>query len=109
MITNLPKPEDYKSIATEWLLQSFQIIYDYGDELEYLADWEDKDWHFHRGKLSTALVLIHQAIESQMKSEICNISPYFLLEMRQQEWPTLPKSKDKTFTELFNIGAESLI
>lgn len=109
MIIDIPKPEDFKSIATEWLVQSFQIIYDYGDELEYLEDWEDSDWHFHKGKLSTALVLIHQAIEAQMKAEICNVSPYFLLDLKQQDWPTLPDSRDKSFNELFTIGAESLI
>jgi hypothetical protein len=29
--------------------------------------------------------------------------------LKQQEWPTLPNSKDKSFNELFTIGSESLI
>lgn len=109
MIVDFPASKDFHSIANEWLIQSFQIIYDYSEELEYLGDWKDEDWHFHKGKLSTALVLIHQSVEAKLKGEICGISPYFLLDIKPQEWPTLPNSRDRNFNELFTIGSEALL
>lgn len=109
MITDLPNSEDYKSQGREWLLQSFDIVYDYSEELEYLEDWKDSDWHFHKGKLSTVLVLIHQAIESVLKSEIIQTSPYLLIDLASSSWPTLPKSTDKSFNELYTINSEALL
>ncbi len=109
MIIDLPNSQDYKKLGREWLLQSFDIVYDYSGELEYLSDWKEGDWHFHRGKLSTVLVLLHQAIESVLKSEIIDVSPFLLIEMPPQNWPSLPDSKDKSYNELFTINSEALL
>lgn len=109
MITELPHSDDYKSLGKEWLLQSFDIVYDYSDELEYLKDWKESDWHFHKGKLATVLVLLHQAIESVLKAEIIKISPFLLIDLPANKWPTLPESSDKNFNELFAINSEALL
>ena len=109
MITDLPNSEDYKSQGREWLLQSFDIVYDYSEELEYLEDWKESDWHFHKGKLSTVLVLIHQALESVLKSEIIKTSPYLLIDLASSNWPTLPESATKSFNELYTINSEALL
>lgn len=109
MITDLPKSEDYKELGREWLLQSFDIVYDYSDELEYLSDWKETDWHFHKGKLSTVLVLLHQSIESVLKAEIIEVSPYLLIDMPPQNWPSLPQSDNKSYNQLFTINSEALL
>jgi hypothetical protein len=109
MITELPNSDDYKSLGREWLLQSFDIVYDYAEELEYLEDWKESDWHFHKGKLATVLVLLHQAIESVLKAEIIKFSPFLLIELPSNKLPTLPGSIDKSFNELFTINSEALL
>lgn len=109
MIIDLPNSEDYKTQGKEWLLQSFDIVYDYAEELKYLEDWKESDWHFHKGKLSTVLVLIHQAIESVLKSEIIETSPFLLIDMPSKSWPTLPASSDKSYNELFTINSDALL
>lgn len=109
MIIGLPDSGEYKSQAKEWLIQSFEILYENALELEYLDDLLEPRWHFHKGKLATVLVLCHQSVESVIKSEIIDVNPYFLIDLPTSNWPTLPDSKDKEFDELFSINSEALI
>jgi hypothetical protein len=74
-----------------------------------LEDWKESDWHFHKGKLATVLVLLHQAIETVLKAEISGISPFLLIELPSHKWPTIPASGDKSFDELFTINSEALL
>lgn len=110
MITNLPKPENFISVAKQCLLQAFDIVYtdDY-----YLKDDElierDEFWDYHAGDLNTALILTYQAIEFLLKAQVCKESPLLLLDQNPTDWPTKPDSDDKDFDDLYTISGESLV
>ena len=109
MIVNLPKPPDYENAAKQCLTQAFNIVYEIDKELIYDNDVDSEAvWDYHKGDLSTSLILVYQAIESLMKSRICLASPLLLLELKRTDWPTMPANADKDFNELFTIGGEAL-
>jgi hypothetical protein len=110
MITNLPSSNDYLRVAKQCLNQAFSIVYDIDKVLVHYEDVDPEDlWQFHLGDLSTSLILIHQGLESFLKSEICKVSPLLLIDVKRADWPTLPDSGDKEYNELYGIGAEALI
>jgi hypothetical protein len=109
MITNLPQATDFENIAKQCLNQAFNIVYEIDNGLDYYDEPErEKVWVYHTGELSTSLILIYQAIESLMKSKICEVSSLLLLDLKRTDWPTMPSSADKDFNELFTIGGEAL-
>lgn len=115
MIYNLPKKESFKSIARDCLSQAvnnmFDIIRDFneGKELAYGELSESQIWEYHQGDLRTCLILIYQGIELYLKGEVCNESPYLLLETPRKNWPTIPESSNKDFNEFFTISGEHLL
>jgi len=115
MINNLPTQGNFNNLAKDCLLQSMNNLFEISKEYELLkediyADLNEVDlWKYHTGDLRTCLVLIYQALELYLKGEICNESPYLLLDTPRQDWPTNPESKDKDFNELFTISGDQLI
>lgn len=110
MIINQPTKEDFENIAKQCLTQAFNIVYEIDKDLKYFEDVDDRDvWYYNLRNLSTSLILIHQAIESFLKSSICEKTPLLLIELKRTDWPSMPNSVDKDFNELFTIGGDSLI
>lgn len=115
MIKNLPTRQNFNSLAKDCLLQTtnnlFEITKDYTElKDEVYADLDEVElWDHHRGDLRTCLVLIYQALELYLKGEICDESPYLLLDTPRQDWPTNPESMDKDFNELFTISGDQLL
>lgn len=110
MITNLPTKQDFENVAKQCLTQAFNIVYEIDKDIIYADDIEAEDvWEYHLGDLSTSLILVYQAIESFLKSGVCEKSPLLLIDLKRTDWPTLPNSDNKDFNELFTIGGESLI
>lgn len=115
MINNLPTRENFNSLAKDCLLQSTNNLFEITKDYELLkedvySDLDEVDlWKYHTGDLRTCLVLIYQALELYLKGEICNESPYLLLETPRHDWPTNPESKDKDFNEMFTISGDQLL
>lgn len=110
MITNLPTKEDFENVAKQCLTQAFNIVYEIDKDLIYVDNIPDEDvWEYHLGDLSTSLILVYQAIESFLKSSICEKTPLLLIDLKRTDWPTMPNSENKDFNELFTIGGDSLI
>lgn len=110
MITNLPTGQDFENVAKQCLTQAFNIVYEIDKDLIYIEDVPNENvWKYHLGDLSTSLILVYQAIESFLKSNICEKTPLLLIDLKRTEWPSMPNSENKDFNELFNIGGDSLI
>jgi hypothetical protein len=112
MITNLPSSEDFEKLGKNCLVQAFDIVFE-TDKIVFEQFGEkallDDVWKYSQGKLNTAVVLIHQAIESFMKASVCRTSPFLLLEGRRKDWPVLPNQDDKDFNDFYTTPAESLL
>ena len=70
MITNLPSSEDFEKLGKNCLVQAFDIVFETDKvifEIGEQALMEDV-WKYSQGKLNTAVVLIHQAIESFIRA-----------------------------------------
>ena len=115
MITNLPTEKDFEEVTFQCLTQAFNLLFkvyqDYQDydetvqeEVEMSRIWEHND-----GTIRTSVILLHQAVETFMKSVVCNTSPLLLIEKNRADWPTLPKKSDKDFDSLYTISGESLL
>lgn len=110
MITNLPTKQDFENVAKQCLTQAFNIVYEIDKDLIYVEEVPDEDvWEYHLGDLSTSLILVYQAIESFLKSSICEKTPLLLIDLKRTDWPSMPNSENKDFNELFTIGGDSLI
>lgn len=116
MITNTPNKSDFEKVSIENLVQSFNLLFKVYDDFIDHDDEVIKEevplegiWLHHHGTIKTALILLHQAIEGLMKSEICETSPLLLIDKPRKDWPTLPASEDKDFDTLYTIGGESLL
>jgi hypothetical protein len=111
MIVNLPSKEEFEKLAKNCLVQAFDIVFETDKVIFDSGEkaLQDDVWKYSRGKLNTAVVLIHQAIEAFMKASICETSPLLLLEGRRKDWPVLPQQEDKDFNEFYTTPAEALI
>jgi len=110
MITNLPTKQDFENVAKQCLTQAFDIVYEIDRDLSYINEVPNEDvWEYHLGDLSTSLILLYQAIESLLKSTICEKTPLLLIDLKRTDWPSMPNSKNTDFNELFTIGGDSLI
>lgn len=115
MIKNLPTRDNFKSLAKDCLIQTTNNLFEIGkDYNEHKNDvYEDLDegeiWEHHKGDLRTCLVLIFQGLELYLKGEICNESPFLLLDTPRQDWPTNPESVNKDFNELFTVSGDQLL
>ncbi len=111
MIVNIPTSADFERLADDCLNQAFDLIFETD---KYIfnhpgAERKDEVWAYSHGKLNTAVVLMHQAIEALMKASICSISPLLLLEGKRTEWPVMPQQKDKDFNDFYTTPAEALM
>ena len=115
MITNLPKAQDFEQVTIQCLTQAFNLLFkvyqnftdydeDIQEDIELLELWSHND-----GTIRTSIILLHQAVETIMKSEVCKTSPLLLIEKNRTDWPTLPSKQDKDFDDLYTIAGESLL
>ena len=112
MITNLPNSDEYQSVAIECWVQAIKKVYGvnhYVDSLDLEEDLNQEIHQFSQPEYRTSVVLLHQGIEAILKSRICAISPYILIEGKRNQWPVLPNQKDKDFNDFFTIGPEDLL
>ncbi|MGF6849019.1 hypothetical protein QFZ51_004254 [Chitinophaga sp. W3I9] len=94
MIVNPPMTSDFENISKENLTQAFDLLFkiyenylNYNEEIIRQEVTVETIWKHHHGTLRTALILLHQAIESLMKSVICETSPLLLIDKQRKEWP----------------------
>lgn len=115
MITNLPSHKQFKKSSQQTLTQSFNLLfkvyqdYYHDDEIVVKEVPLDRFWSYNFGTIQTSLILLHQGIETSMKSIICQTSPLLLIEKNRKDWPTLPSKDDKDFDSLYTISGESLL
>ncbi|HUC81361.1 MAG TPA: hypothetical protein VMR70_10620 [Flavisolibacter sp.] len=116
MIVNSPTKADFEKVAKENLTQAFNLLFkvydnyiDHDDEVIREEVPIDEIWSHHHGTIRTALILLHQAIESLMKGVICETSPLLLIDKPRKDWPSLPTAEDKDFDSLYTIGGEALL
>lgn len=115
MITNQPTEEDFERVTIECLTQAFNLLFKvYQNYQEYDESVRedvsmDEIWNHNVGTIRTSTILLHQAVESFMKSIICRTSPLLLIEKSRTDWPTLPTKSDRDFDSLYTISGESLV
>ncbi|MFT3932833.1 MAG: hypothetical protein QM726_04380 [Chitinophagaceae bacterium] len=116
MITNVPNQSDFEQVAKENLTQSFTLLFRVyesfiqRDEQELSDEVSNEElWKYNTGTVRTSLILVHQALEGLMKSEICKESPLLLVDKPKKDWPSLPNSENKDFDSLYTIGGEALL
>jgi hypothetical protein len=111
MIVNLPNSEEFERLAKNCLVQAFDIVFDTDKAIFEIGEkaLQEDVWKYSQGKLNTAVVLVHQAIECFMKASVCKTSPLLLLEGKRKDWPVLPQQGDKDFNEFYTTPAEALI
>lgn len=115
MITNVPKSDDFKKVAGQCLTQSLNLLFNiynnyYQADESIHEEVELKDvWKHNYGTLRTCIILLHQGIETFLKSEVCKTSPLLLIEKKRQDWPTLPNRQDQEFDSLYTISGEALL
>ena len=107
MITNLPTVEEYKDVSAKWFFQAKELICEHQHQVE-LIKFDKLKIILNQTQLSTSVILLFQSIESFLKAEICKITPLLLVDLKPNDWPTLPNSKNKEFNELYTINGESL-
>jgi len=99
MITNIPKPSQYKTSGVECLIQAYDNVFKIDNELTPDTP-RDRIWEYNQIVLRTSLVLIHQGVEGLMKAKICEVSPLLLLDKKRSEWKTLPTSTIDSYDDL---------
>lgn len=116
MITNIPTYDDFEKVSKECLIQALELFFriyssykEYDDENIYEEVPLNEIWEHNKPTLRTSLILLHQGIETYMKSVIVKNSPYLLLEQKRGEWPTLPKSKDMDYAAMYTFAGENLL
>jgi len=116
MIKNLPTYEEFEKVSKECFIQSFNLLFQvYDDYTSYedetvRAEVSIEDvWKYNRGTLRTSTILLHQGIETYMKSVVAKTSPLLLLEQKRSDWPTMPDSVDKDYDSLYTIAGENLL
>jgi hypothetical protein len=116
MITNLPSSEDFEIVSKQCLTQAFNLLFKVYEQYEEYDDLIEKDeipiekiWEHNSGTIRTSLILLHQGIETFMKSVICKTSPLLLIEKKRTDWPSLPSNADKNFDSLYTISGEALL
>ncbi|MDR6368751.1 hypothetical protein J2795_001011 [Chryseobacterium bernardetii] len=116
MITNIPEYEDFEKVAKECLIQALESLFNiYCKYKEY----DDKNiteevplnevWEHNKPTFRTSIILLHQGIETYMKSIIVRNSPYLLLEQKRSEWPSLPESKNVDYSAMYTFAGENLL
>ncbi|MBC7418468.1 MAG: hypothetical protein H7325_09960 [Pedobacter sp.] len=116
MIKNLPTHTDFENVSKQCLTQSFNLLYkvyehynEYDDDIIRDEVPIEQIWQHNSGTIRTSLILLHQGIETFMKSAICKTSPLLLIEKSRIDWPTLPSRTDKDFDSLYTISGEALL
>ena len=116
MIKNLPTYENFEIVSKQCLTQAFNLLYkvyehytDYDDDTIRAEVSLEQIWDHNSGTIRTSLILLHQGIETYMKSAICKTTPLLLIEKPRTDWPTLPSRTDKEFDSLYTISGEALL
>lgn len=116
MITNIPKYEDFEKVAKECLIQALELFFriycnykEYDDENINEEVPLNEVWEHNKPTFRTSIILLHQGIETYMKSVIVRNSPYLLLEQKRSDWPSLPKSKDVDYSTMYTYAGENLL
>jgi hypothetical protein len=116
MIKSLPTYIDFEDVSKQCLTQSFNLLFKVYEhyiqyDVAYIKDEVPIEdiWLHNTGTIRTSLILLHQGIETFMKSVICKTSPLLLIEKSRTDWPTLPSRADKDFDSLYTISGEALL
>lgn len=87
MITRLPTYKDFEDVSKQCLTQAFNLLYkvydeydEYDDEVIRAEVSLEQIWTHNSGTIRTSLILLHQGIETYMKSAICKTTPLLLIE-----------------------------
>ena len=87
MIKNLPTHTDFENVSKQCLTQSFNLLYkvyenysEYDDDIIREEVSLEQIWEHNLGTIRTSLILLHQGIETYMKSAICKTTPLLLIE-----------------------------
>lgn len=88
MITNLPTAKDFEEVTFQCLTQAFNLLFKvYQDYQDYDESVQEdvkmsEIWEHNDGTIRTSAILLHQAVETFMKSVICKTSPLLLIEKK---------------------------
>jgi len=130
MITDVPTPEDYIRAgnellvsawcsATELLIDRTEILnrnelyfIDINGQFEpldfkerFLSDYFDSI----QTSMRSSLALVQQGVEFNLKSRICEVSPFLLISAKPESWPRDCNRKDIAFSDFRSLDAQDLV
>ncbi|MCP3873035.1 MAG: hypothetical protein GY699_07765 [Desulfobacteraceae bacterium] len=117
MIVDIPKPSDFKLSGINYLNLSFSRVLRllwHLDESEVCV-WDSDGsvtseyWVAAQEPLATAVTLLYQACEFLIKGLICEVSPYLLISLSPNKWPSGCSTKDISFSEYRTVDAQDLV
>lgn len=116
MITNIPEHEDFEKVAKECLIQALELFFVIYSNYKQYDDANKQEevplnvvWEHNKPTVRTSIILLHQGIETYMKSVIVKSSPYLLLEQKRTDWPSLPESKDINYSAMYTYAGQNLL
>lgn len=115
MITDIPKPEDFRHAGTAYLNLAWSTCLELANNLDDansdnpLEDITDEYWKASQRPLATAVSLIQQGTEFLLKARIAEVSPFLLFAGSPSEWPRHRNRTDIPFSEFKTIQADELI
>lgn len=116
MITDIPKPSDFRGSGTAFLNLAWTAVVDLylhtKEEYSVLVDEPqliDDFWMAAQGPLSNAAALLQQGIEFLIKSRIVRVSPFLLIDRNPREWPRKCDTRNTPFSEFRTLDAQDLV
>ncbi|MGH1467379.1 MAG: hypothetical protein ACRBBP_00670 [Bdellovibrionales bacterium] len=109
MITDVPKGSDFYKLGVEYSMMAQDAILELYESLEGIDEEEEEgnspSLHLENspGKLKIALLLLHQGTDCFIKSRICEVSPYLLIQTNDL------KSHKKSFEDYYSHDSSKLI
>lgn len=113
MIKNIPSAQDFHDAGVEFSMMAYSTIldllvvfeeYSHLDDEEMLEDY----WDSSKGKLKNAATLLHQGIDFLLKSKICEVSPFLLIDNSPEKIPKKNSNNEIEYSDFFTHDASKL-
>lgn len=115
MITNIPTAADYEKTALSLLNLAWEttlelaVVLNEAKRSDPESVEEQQYWSACHTQLTTAISLVQQALEFELKSRIAAVSPYLLIPGPPDKWPKRCNTSDLPFADFYAIDAQELL
>jgi len=116
VITDVPTSQEFYTSAEKLLCLAWDSAAGFFVHLDEFTSQvgpddveEDQYWAAAQTNLLNAFVLLQQAAEFFLKSEICSVSPYLLIKNDPSKWPRSDAGNGVPFSKFRTVDAEDLL